>query len=65
VKTGSSEEYRHQCEVRYVLQLRVKGRQPMLDYLEEVKKWRSTDKLEKDAREQWNKGNRGNEGDWR
>jgi hypothetical protein len=37
----------------------------MLDYLEQAKKWRNTDKLEKDAREQWNKGNRGNEGDWR
>ena len=62
---NDSEEFRHQCEVRYVLQLRVKGRQQMLNYLEEVKKWRSTDKLEKDAREQWNKNNRGNEGDWR
>jgi len=62
---NSSEDYRHQCEVRYVLQLRVKGRQPMLDYFEEVKKWRSTDRLEKDAREQWNKNNRGNKGDWR
>jgi hypothetical protein len=37
----------------------------MLDYLEEVKKWRKTEPLEKDAREQWNKNNRGNEGDWR
>jgi hypothetical protein len=37
----------------------------MLDYFEEVKKWRSTDKLEKDAREQWNKGNRGVYEDWR
>jgi hypothetical protein len=62
---NDSDEFRHQCEVRYVLQLRVKGRQQMLDYFEEVKKWRSTDKLEKDAREQWNKNNRGNEGDWR
>ena len=60
-----SEEFRHQCEVRYVLKLRLKGRQPMLDYFEEVKKWRSTDKLEKDAREQWNKGNRGVHEDWR
>lgn len=62
---NSSEEYRHQCEVRHVLKLRMLGRQPMLDYLAEVKKWRSTDKLEKDAREQWNKGNRANERDWR
>jgi hypothetical protein len=62
---NSSEEFRHQCEVRYVLKLRLKGRQPMLDYFEEVRKKRSTDKLEKDAREQWNKNNRGSEGDWR
>ena len=62
---NSSEEFRHQCEVRYVLKLRLKGRQQMLNYLEEVKKWRNPDKLEKDSREQWNKNNRGNEGDWR
>jgi len=37
----------------------------MLDYFAEVKKKRSPDNIEKDAREQWNKGNRGNEGDWR
>jgi hypothetical protein len=60
-----SKEFRHQCEVRFVLKLRLTGRQPMLDYLEEVKKWRKTEPLEKDAREQWNKNNRGNEGDWR
>lgn len=47
------------------MHLRLKGRQPMLDYFEEVKKWRNTDKLEKDAREQWNAGNRGVHGDWR
>ena len=65
MKPTWTQEYRHQCEVRYVLQLRVKGRQPMLDYFAEVKKKRSSDDLEKDAREQWNKGNRGNEGEWR
>jgi hypothetical protein len=62
---NSSEEYRHQCEVRYVLMLRVQGRQKMLDYFDDVKKWRSTEKIEKDARDQWNKGNRGIHGDWR
>jgi hypothetical protein len=44
------------------------GRQKMLDYLDAVKKERgdkSSDKLAKDAREQWNKGNRGVHGDWR
>lgn len=63
-----SEDYRHQCEVRFVLLLRVMGRQKMLDYLDAVKKERgdkSSDKLAKDAREQWNKGNRGVQGDWR
>ena len=60
-----SEDYRHQCEVRYVLMLRVQGRQKMLDYFDDVKKWRSTEKIEKDARDQWNKGNRGIHGDWR
>ena len=62
---NDSEDFRHQCEVRFVLKLRVKGRQPMLDYFVEVQKKRSTDNIEKDAREQWNKGNRGSEGDWR
>jgi hypothetical protein len=37
----------------------------MLDYFDDVKKWRSTEKIEKDARDQWNKGNRGIHGDWR
>lgn len=63
-----SEEYRHQCEVRYVLLLRVMGRQKMLDYLDAVKKERGdkpSEKLAKDAREQWNKNNRGIHGDWR
>lgn len=63
-----SEEYRHQCEVRYVLQLRMQGRQKMLDYLDAVKKERGvkpSEKLTNDAREQWNKGNRANEKDWR
>ena len=65
MKPTWTEEFRHQCEVRHVLKLRMLGRQPMLDYFEEVKKCRSTDKLEKDAREQWNKGNRGVHGEWR
>ena len=65
MKPTWTQEFRHQCEVRHVLKLRMLGRQPMLDYFAEVKKKRSTDDLEKDAREQWNKGNRGVHEDWR
>ena len=60
------EEERHRCEVRYVIKLRNIDRQRMLDYLEAVKKERGNcERLEKDARDQWSKGNRGIHGDWR
>ena len=62
------EEERHRCEVRYVIKLRNIDRQRMIDYLELVKKERketAAKKLEQDARDQWNKGNRGIHGDWR
>lgn len=62
------EQERHRCEVRYVLKVRVKHRQEMVDYLEKVKKERGEvayKKLEQDSREQWSKGNRGSQGDWR
>lgn len=62
------EEERHRCEVRHVLKVRADSRQKMLDYLDLVKQQRgeqSVEKIEKDAREQWNKGNRGLQGDWK
>lgn len=62
------EEQRHRCEVLYVIRTRLDDRQKMLSYLELVKKERGEacyKKLEKDAREQWSKGNRGVRGDWR
>ena len=59
------EEERHRCEVRYVLKLRAIDRQRMLDYLESVKQHRGDCfNLEKDARDQWNKGSRGEKGKW-
>lgn len=62
------EEERHRCEVRHILKIRLNDRQRMIDYLDAVKKERgekSAQKLENDAREQWNRGNRGNHGEWR
>jgi hypothetical protein len=63
-----TEEYRHQCEVRTVIRWRREDRSRALNYLEEVKKKRGKEageRLENDVRDQWIKGNRGQEGDWR
>ena len=67
VDTGS-EEYRHRCEVWVVLRWRAQDRNKSSDYLQLVRKMRggnAADKLEKDCREQWERGNRGLKGDWR
>lgn len=63
--TSTTEEvFRHQCEVRQVLRWRIEDRNKALAYLAKVPdKRRAT--LEKDAREQWDLGNRGEKGDWR
>ena len=64
----SSEEYRHQCEVRQVLRWRAEDRSKAIDYLANVRQKRGNtvaDQLEKDCKEQWSKGNRGDKGDWR
>jgi hypothetical protein len=64
----SSEEYRHQCEVRQVLRWRVESRDKAVGYLSLVRQKRSSDnagKLERDVKDQWAKGNRGDKGDWR
>ena len=63
-----SEEYRHQCEVRTVIRWRREDRNKAHEYLEAVKKKRKEEAgqhLERDVRDQWSKGNRGAEGDWR
>ena len=64
----SSEEYRHQCEVRQVLRWRAENRDKAVSYLQLVRQKRGdakADKLERDTKEQWAKGNRGIKGDWR
>jgi hypothetical protein len=65
---NNSEEYRHQCEVRQVLAWRTENRDKAVSYLAAVRQKRSEAaaiKLERDTREQWSRGNRGIEGEWR
>jgi len=63
----SSEEYRHQCEVRQVLRWRVESRDKAVGYLSLVRKLRNqgAENLECDVKDQWAKGNRGDKGEWR
>ncbi len=64
----NSEDWRHQCEVRYVLRLRVRSQADAYDYLEKVKVKRRLNaysRLRNDCADQWAKGNRGAYGDWR
>ena len=63
----NSEGYRHRCEVRQVLKWRTQDRNKAIEYLSLVIKKRGdrvAQLLEKDCREQWTLGNRGDEGDW-
>lgn len=60
----TEEVFRHRSEVRQILAWRAEDRNKALAYLAKVPdKRRAT--LEKDAREQWHRGNRGKWGDWR
>ena len=68
MKNNSSEEYRHQCEVWQVLRWRAENRDKAVIYLNLVRQRRdeaAANKLERDTKEQWSKGNRGIKGDWR
>lgn len=62
------EEERHRCEVRQVLKWRVQDRTKAMDYLLAVEKRRGeilANRLRIDSRIQWEKGNRGLDGDWK
>ena len=62
------EEERHRCEVRQVLRWRAESRDKAVDYLNKVRQKRNeaaANKLERDTKEQWVKGNRGIEGEWK
>jgi len=62
------EEERHRCEVRQVIKWRVQDRNKAMEYLQAVASKRgqeSADRLRKDSAEQWERKNRGLEGDWK
>lgn len=60
-----SEEYRHQCLVRYVIRMRIKNRSEALQFLDRWEKKHKNKQLEEDVRRQWYRGNRGQHNDWR
>jgi len=62
------EEERHRCEVRQVIKGREQYRNKATEYLQAVAKKRgqdAADRLRKDSAEQWERKNRGLEGDWK
>lgn len=60
-----SDEYRHQCLVRYVIRWRIKNRKEALKFLADWEKRHKDKRLEEDVRRQWFRGNRGKHNDWR
>ena len=62
-------DHRHECEVRAVLKMRIESQAKAMNYIELVRTKRKSDAiadtLKKDCAAQWQKGNRGNYGDWR
>ena len=63
----NSEGHRHRCEVRQILKWRTQDRNKAIEYLSIVRNKRgdrTAQLLEKDCKEQWTLGNRGNEGLW-
>lgn len=66
--TITEEDFRHRCEVWQVLRWRAENRDKAVSYLNLVRQKRdeaAANKLERDTKEQWAKGNRGIKGDWR
>ncbi len=62
------EEERHRCEVRQVIKWRMQDRTKAIDYILSVRNKRgdnAADLLHKDSADQWTKGNRGLQGDWK
>ena len=65
-----SEEYRHQCQVRSIIQLRLKNReQALIELNGDGNKWPGwkvkNPQVYNDVMKQWRLGNRGEKGDWR
>jgi len=63
----NSELHRHRCEVRQVLKWRTEDRNKAIEYISIVRNKRgdrTAQILEKDCREQWTQGSRGDDGVW-
>ena len=63
----STEKFRHECEVRHLLNLRTADTDAAYLYLTKVQSKRgiaSASKLLEDSRRQWKWGNRGDRGMW-
>jgi hypothetical protein len=56
---------RHQSLVRWVLEFRERDQAGVKDWLKKWNVLHPNSEVEKDAKEQWAKGNRGKSGDWR
>lgn len=64
----STQEYMHQCLVRHILKMRARrgGAERAREFLDGWEKKHPDDtQLRKDVVEQWDKGSRGADGDWR
>ena len=70
------DEHRHRCLVRHIIQMRIKDRDSAYRWFNGYsdqnrryhKGWNELHPnscLERDVRDQWAKGNRGNKGEWK
>ena len=75
-ETAREREHMYRCLVREVIKMRVKDRDGayrwLRGYSDNTGRWKKgwnelhpESKLEDDVRDQWSKGNRGNEGEWK
>jgi hypothetical protein len=64
----SDEEYRHQCEVRSFLRMKASGQMTralaLIGRVLVTRGQEAADRIRRDANEQWEKGNRGEDGCW-
>ena len=66
VKRLPEDEFRHKCEVRFVLKARQEqGLTNFRKWVADTGLYKRWHLIEKDFNEQWRKGNRGKLGDWR
>lgn len=59
------DEHRHRCLVRWVIRKRIEDRDRALEWLRGWNKKHPGSILESDVIEQWQKGNRGQQGEWK